>query len=52
MHEYNLNFTNQDLLILDMALKAMPYGQVAKLINDINEQISLQVAKATMVSKD
>ena len=52
MNEYILKFTNHELLILDAALKQMPYGQVAKLIENINEQISMKIAQATMVPKN
>lgn len=34
-----LEFTEQDLVILDKALQQMPYGVVASLINKINSQI-------------
>lgn len=50
--EYVLKFSNNDLLILDAALKQMPYGQVVKLIESINNQIGMQVANATMVPKN
>ena len=52
MNEFNLTFTNAELSILDKALKEMPYGTVAGLINKINEHLSDQVAQATMVPRN
>lgn len=34
-----LQFTEQQLSIIDRALSTMPYGQVVQLINDINTQL-------------
>ena len=34
-----LEFTEQDLAILDKALQQMPYGMVVNLINKINSQL-------------
>lgn len=38
-----LEFTEQDLVILDKALQQMPYGMVVNLINKINSQLIEQV---------
>lgn len=35
-----LNLTPEQLAIIDRALSAMPYGQVAALIADINRQLA------------
>ena len=40
-----LQFTEQQLLIIDKALQQMPYGMVAALIAEINKQISAQQGK-------
>lgn len=34
-----LNFTEQQLSVIDRALAQMPYGQVAPIIADINKQL-------------
>lgn len=52
MAGFTLVFTTSELAILDKALKEMPYGMVAGLINKINEQLSEQVAQATMVPRN
>lgn len=38
----NLSFTTEELFILDKALQELPYGQVVKLINNINKQLSVE----------
>ena len=36
---YELAFTQEQLLLIDRALCALPYGQVAPLIQSINDQL-------------
>jgi len=42
IESYNLKLSVQSIIILDKALKQMPYGEVAGLINEINNQIKKQ----------
>lgn len=40
--EYNIKFTQDQLVILSQALGKLPFEIVAPLINDIQKQIDLQ----------
>lgn len=39
---FALSFTQEQLAIIDRALSSRPYGEVAALINEINQQIATQ----------
>lgn len=43
MEKINLQFTQEQLAVIDAALGALPYRQAAPLINDINRQIGEQL---------
>lgn len=46
-----LEFTNEELRIVGAALANMPYGQVAPLVQRINEQVLQQTQPPTEVTE-
>lgn len=47
METFNLNFTIEQIYILDKALQQMPYKDAAPVIANINQQIKEQQSKIT-----
>ena len=47
-----LNFTEQQLSVIDRALAQMPYGQVAPIIADINKQLQANPPDVEMAPGD
>lgn len=47
MSTFTLTFNQQQLAVLNRALMLAPYGEVAPVVQAINEQLNAQTAKGT-----